>query len=108
MIVRPYFHYTHMGPKKKFCSTKMSKDSVLAKLFDLLIKMTFSSLSVSKRKSKTTSEYKHTPNQWEILPQKTLLITGKSFSQDKRKNKYRDRDIQSKLVIVVQLAIPYK
>ena len=36
----------------------MSKDSVLAKLFDLLTKMTFSSLSVPKRKSKTTSEYK--------------------------------------------------
>ena len=28
--------------------------------------------------------------------------------KDKRKNKYRDRDIQSKLVKVIRLAIPYK
>ena len=46
MIVRPYFHYTHMGPEDNLCLSKMSKDSVLAKLFDLLTKMTFSSLSV--------------------------------------------------------------
>ena len=32
-----------------------------------------------KRKSKTTSEYKHTPNLWEIWPQHPLLTTGKSF-----------------------------
>ena len=61
MIVRPYFHYTHMGPEDNFCLSKMSKDSVLAKWFDLLTKMTFSSLSVPKQKSKTTSGYKDTP-----------------------------------------------
>ena len=33
----------------------------------------------SSRKSKNSSEYKHTPNQWEIWPQKPLLTTGKLF-----------------------------
>ena len=39
----------------------------------------FGHFQCAKRKSKTTSEYKHTPNQWEIWPQKPLLTTGNSF-----------------------------
>ena len=50
---------------------------------------TFSSLLVRhfhcpKQKPKTTSEYKHTPNQWETWPQKPLLTTAKSFSDEEK------------------------
>ena len=37
-----------------------------------------------RKKSKTTSECKHTLNKWEIWPQKPLLTTGKSFSHEEK------------------------
>ena len=36
------------------------------------------------RKSKTISEYEHTPNYWEIWPQKPLLTAGKFFSHEEK------------------------
>ena len=44
----------------------------------------FTHFQCPKQKSKTTSEYKHIPNKWEIWPQKPLLITGKSFSPEEK------------------------
>ena len=37
-----------------------------------------------KRKSKTTFQYKYTPNQWEIWPQNPLLATGKWCSSPRQ------------------------
>ena len=44
----------------------------------------FGHFQCPKRKSKTTFQQKHTPNQWEIWPQKPLLTTGKSFSHEEK------------------------
>ena len=44
----------------------------------------FGHFQCPKWKSKTTSVSKHTPNLWEIQPQKPLLTTGKSFSNEEK------------------------
>ena len=44
----------------------------------------FGNFQCPKRKSKTTSEYKHTSNQWEIWPQKPILTNGKPVSDEEK------------------------
>ena len=76
----------HSTSRHQYSTTRVRKRSFQS------VKMTFSSLSVwallvPETKTKTTSEYKHTPNEWEIWPQKPLLTTRKSFLMRKNEKK---------------------
>ena len=86
-FLRPYFplirgmFLLRSGPRFSFCAWTESEEKAT---FNLLIwpfpHSRFGHFQCPKRKSKTTSQLKHTPNQWEIWPQKPILTTGKCTS----------------------------